>query len=256
MFNIEDRLVLKYPTPQTALDIFKGTWISKLPDDYSAYQAGDLPLFDDGRIQASIPFLGPVAGKRVLDLGPLEGAHAYTLEKLGAKHIVSIEANSLLYLKCLVLKEILGMNTHFLCGDVVEYLKKTNEVFDLCVVSGILYHMVDPVELLWLLSQRISKLIIWTHYFDEICISRNKLNSFNGITVKKFDEVEYNYHCQYYGVGAETNIYCGGVSRSSSWMTKEDILQVLNRFGYINVHIIQNDDSINGPFMLLTASKV
>ena len=48
----------------------------------------------------------------------------------------------------------------FLCGDVVAYLKTTTISFDMCVASGILYHMSDPVELLWLLSQRVGKLLI------------------------------------------------------------------------------------------------
>jgi hypothetical protein len=45
----------------------------------------------------------------LLELGPLEGAHTYQLEKLGAKSILAIEANVEAFLKCLITKEITGL---------------------------------------------------------------------------------------------------------------------------------------------------
>jgi len=255
-FKIEDRLILKNPTPQTALDIFKGSWLSSFPGEYSQYTAGHIPLFDDSRIPESTKFLGPIEGKNFLDLGPLEGGQAYVLEKMGAKSIVSVEANSILYLKCLVAKEILGMQrVRFLCGDVIEFLKTTSEHFDVCIASGILYHMTDPVELLWLLSQKIEKLMIWTHYFSEVEESRNKLSSFKKMTNHEFRGVSYNYYRQEYGVAFETNVYCGGTAMHSNWMSKEGILTALQECGYIQVNVVQDGDSVNGPFMLITAIK-
>ncbi len=255
-FKIEDRLILKNPTPQTALDIFKGTWLSSFPGEYSQYKAGHIPLFDDSRIPESTKFLGPIEGKKFLDLGPLEGGQAYVLEKMGAQSVVSIEANSILYLKCLVAKEILGMQrVRFLCGDVVEFLKTTSEHFDICIASGILYHMTNPVELLWLLSQKIDKLLIWTHYFCEVDASRNKISSFKKISKFEFQDVSYNYHRQEYGVDFETNVYCGGTAQHSNWMNKEGILTALREFNYTQVNVLQDGDSVNGPFMLITAIK-
>ena len=256
LFKIEDRLVLKNPSPQTALDIFKGTWISQLPGHYANLEAGKTPLFDDPRVPDSEKFLGPIHNKRVLDLGPLEGGQAYVLEKMGARSIVSVEANSILYLKCLVVKEILGMTrTKFLCGDVVEYLKNTEDRFDMCVASGILYHMSDPVELLYLLSLKIDQLLIWTHYFDEMFTYRNKLPSFKPPLIVHLHDNAYNYHRQEYGVGFETNVYCGGTYNYSNWMSRDGILIALTAFGYKEINIIQDGDSVNGPFVLLTASK-
>jgi protein-L-isoaspartate O-methyltransferase len=255
-FKIEDRIVLKDPSPQTALDIFKGTWISKLPGDFSRFEAGTTPLFEDSRIPRSEEFLGPVAGMDVLDLGPLEGGQAYVLQKLGARSVVSVEANSILYLKCLVAKEVLGMDrVKFLCGDVVAYLKNSTTPFDMCVASGILYHMDDPVELLWLLSQRSRKLMIWTHHFDEVDTARNKINSFRPATTHDFQGVSYSYHRQEYGVGFTTNVYCGGTQTHSHWMTRAGIETALRNFGYTNINVLDDADSMNGPFLLLTASK-
>lgn len=256
VFKIDDRLVLKNPTPQTALDIFKGTWISRLPGEFARYEAGKTPLFDDERIPLCAPYLDGIQGKTALDLGPLEGGQAYVLEKMGAKSVVSVEANSILYLKCLIAKEILGMDrTRFLCGDVVEFLKNTPEHFDVTVASGILYHMADPVELLWALSQKTDHVMIWTHYFDETNVERNKITSFKEVTQHDFNGVRYNYHRQEYGVGFKTNVYCGGTKQHSSWMSRDGIETALKEFGFRDLNILQDGDSSNGPFVLLTATR-
>lgn len=256
IFKIEDRLIQQNPTPQIALDIFKGTWISKLPAGYEQYEAGSIPLFADTRVPDSIPFLGPITDKTVLDLGPLEGGQAYVLEKLGAKLVISVEANTILYLKCLIAKEILNMQkVHFLCGDVIEYLKNTTEQFDMCVASGILYHMADPIELLWQISQKINKLLIWTHYFDERNTARNILTSFKGALSHEFMDQTYLYHRQEYGEGFDTEVYCGGTAQFSNWLSEESILRALKEFGYTTINILQDGNSVNGPFILLTANK-
>ena len=82
---ILDQYVREAPAPQHALDIFKGDWWSSLPGELSRLQAGQLPLFDDSRIHWAIEALGGVSGKRVLELGPLEGGHTYLLERAGAQ---------------------------------------------------------------------------------------------------------------------------------------------------------------------------
>jgi hypothetical protein len=254
-FSIEDRLVLKCPSPQTALDIFKGSWISRMPGEFAIYEAGATPLFDDGRIPLSVQYLGPVEGKRVLDLGPLEGGQAYVLEKMGAKSIVSVEANSILYLRCLVAKEVLGMKrASFLCGDVIEYLKGNPAEFDMCVASGILYHMSDPVDLLWQLSRHVGELLIWTHYFDEERPERNRI-TFAAAVRHEFQGLSYNYHRQDYGAGFTGKAYCGGTAQHSSWMTRDGIVSALSEFGFASINVIDEGDSISGPYLLLTASK-
>ena len=254
--KLEDRLILEAPTPQTALDIFKGIWVSKLPDSFFQYKAGDLPLFEDTRIPDSVKFLGSITGKSVLDLGPLEGGQAYVLEKMGAASVISVEANAILYLKCLVMKEILNLQrVHFLCGNVVEYLRNTSKHFDLCVACGILYHMVHPVELLDLLHTKCDQLLIWTHYFDDINSTRNKITSFSSAKPYTYKGEVYTYHKQNYGTGFHNSTYCGGTENYSHWMSRTDIVKALTNFGYSKIHTIYDGDSINGPCILLAVEK-
>lgn len=245
------RLITANPTPQTALDIFEGHWVSKLPEPYSQYQAGETQLFNDARVY----HLKDVVGKSILDLGPLEGGIAYTLEKMGATKIVSVEASTLLYLKCLVIKEILGMkNTQFLCGDAIEYLKNTTEKFDICIASGILYHMMDPIELLWNIAKKADQVLLWTHYFTEEPILNN-ITTFREATLHSAHDILFKYHLQEYGVAFKSNIYCGGTTTTSNWMSREDILFALNTFGFTTVNVIDDSISVNGPVLFLIASK-
>ena len=79
------------------------------------------------------------------------------------------------YLKCLIVKEILGLQrSRFLLGDFVSYLKESKESFD---ISGVLYHTRNPAELIHLCSKKTDKVIIWTHYYDKEVIENNPILS-------------------------------------------------------------------------------
>ena len=81
-------------------------------------------FFDDGRIQFAVGRFGGVQGLSILELGPLESGHPYMLQKAGAREIVAVEANTRAYLKCLIAKEVLGLEAaHFTLGDFEEYLR-------------------------------------------------------------------------------------------------------------------------------------
>src|SRR5215212_97505 len=170
--TILDAYVHSAPSAQNAIDIFKGEWASRFPAALGTpVEAGGIPLFEDGRIIWAINELGGIQGNRILELGPLEGGHSYMLELYGAASVISIEANTRAYLKCLIAKELLDMKrVKYLCGDFIEYLKTSAEQFDMIMGSGVLYHMRNPVELLSLLAGHTNRLFLWTHYFDP-CIA-------------------------------------------------------------------------------------
>jgi SAM-dependent methyltransferase len=256
VLKIQNRLVHDFPSAVTALNIFKGIWVSKLPGEFSTYEGGgSAPLFEDTRIPQSIPFLGSMEGKRVLDLGPLEGGQSYVANKLGAKHVTAVETNALLFLKCLVVKEVLGMkNVSFLCGDAVEYLKKTSDEFDICLCCGILYHMVDPVDLISAIANKIERILIWTHYYDDVARERNKISHTSSMK-RALGKRSFTYYKQEYREGFTTNVYCGGMETFSSWMTRKDILECLDECGFKSTEVLGDGDSISGPWMLVAAKK-
>jgi SAM-dependent methyltransferase len=217
-------------------------------------------LFDDGRIKWLKEEIGTFDGQSVLELGPLEGGHSYMLQKHGAASVVAIEANTRAFLKCLIVKEILGLErVRFLCGDFVEYLRQTEDVFDICVASGVLYHMKNPVELIELLSRKCKRhLLLWTHYYDPAIIKANP------VLAQKFtDSIEstsagfrHRLYRQEYQEALNWTGFCGGSAPASNWMSRDDIMQCLEFFGFCSFRL-NFDEPLHphGPAFALIAER-
>ena len=153
------------PSYQNAIDLLPG-WNAAFPPEMKL-TAGPGYMYEDPRIHWAAERSGGLEGKRVLELGPLEGAHTYLLERLGAKRIDAIEANKLAYLRCLVAKEIFGLRrARFHLGDFVRGLEAPTR-YDLIVACGVLYHMTEPLTLLERIAGRTDLIYLWTHYFDD-----------------------------------------------------------------------------------------
>jgi len=148
------------PLAENALGMFPGAWSSSLPN---AVGPGTVPLFEDHRITWLTENLGDIAGWRILELGPLEGGHTYMLEQAGAK-VTAIEGNHDSFLRCLITKNYLGMNSEFVLGDFAKSFGGAKDL-DLVVASGVLYHMTQPVDLLQKIAAVSSRLFLWTHYY-------------------------------------------------------------------------------------------
>lgn len=246
--SIEDRFITTLPDPQAALDLFRGEWSSRLPDPYSNLRAGKIELFEDNRITWAAEKFGGFENRSVLELGPLEGGHTYMAIELGASSVLSIEANTRAYLKCLIIKEILSLERcRFLLGDFVEYLRTSKEHFDICLASGVLYHMIHPAELIKLIAGICDRVLLWTHYYDENLISGN------GKLAEKFiDSVEidldgrqYQYHRQEYRDALGWDGFCGGALPHSYWMNRNDILTCMRFYGFTHFQI--GNDDVNHP---------
>jgi len=258
--SVLDFYVTSAPSPQTMLDIFKGEWSSKLPGEMGQLEAGGIPLFEDSRLAWGLAELGGIAGQNVLELGPLEGGHTYMLEKAGAASVTSIEANTRAFLKCLVVKELLGLNrTRFQCGDFIEYLRTTRESFDFTLASGVLYHMRRPAELIRLLAQTSDRVLIWTHYYDGDII-RNTPHLIHKFPSKgeTMEEAGFRHtlYRQEYAEGLGWNGFCGGTANHSYWMSRSDILNCLRHFGFTQLRVhMEHPDFANGPCFLIAAKK-
>jgi hypothetical protein len=222
-----DRYVTSGPSAENALDIFKGEWTSKLPGEWARFAAGHIPLFEDNRVPWGIEQVGGVAGKTVLELGPLEGGHTYMLERNGAASIAAVEAHTRGYLKCLVVKELLELRrARFLCGDFVQHLRTAPGPFDFCLASGVLYHMRDPVELLALVARADGSGFPHTLYRHEY---RESLT---------FDR------------------FCGGTAPFSQWMSRADILACLRHLGWTDIRVnFEVPDHPNGPCFAVVAMR-
>jgi len=249
--NALDEYVHASPNDQNALDIFKSEWSSQLPGTWKELNAGTISLFDDARIVWAAEQLGGFNDQRIVELGPLEAGHTYMLESLGAESILAIEANKRAYLKCLIVKEILSLNrSRFLLGDFVSYLRENQTLFDVCLASGILYHMHNPCELIHLISKASKKVVLWTHYYDKELIQAKDIvaGKFSGALKNSYEGFDHVLHKYNYGDALNWTGFCGGSSPHSYWMSREDILACLRFFGFQDLSIgFEDPDHQHGP---------
>jgi len=246
------------PSPQNALDIFAGSWASRLPPPYDQLRAGQTGLFEDERVRWAIGELGGVLGKNVLELGPLEAGHTFMLERHGAESIVAVEANRNAYLKCLIAKELLGLRqSRFLCGDFVEHLRTTSDQYDVCVASGVLYHTQNPVELIALIAAHAQQLFAWTHYYDAARVpSRIGRPRIVPCGSSEYEGFRYDLYRYRYGLSLGWRGFCGGPAPFAYWLTKDDLVGALEHFGWTDVKIGCHDpEHPNGPALAFVASR-
>ena len=181
------------------------------------------------------------------------------LHQAGAAEVVAIESNQRAFLRCLLVKELLGIErARFLHGDFVGYLRGTAETFDLCFASGVLYHMRAPVELIDLISRRAECLFLWTHYFDRERVSRNSRlrRRITASTEVEHAGFRHTLHRQRYGYSLKAAGFCGGSNAYSSWLSRADLLGALRHFGYGQIDVAFDEpDHPNGPALALVARR-
>ena len=248
------------PSVQQTLDIFKGEWAGCLPPPWHDCHAGRLPLYADVALIAAIARLGGVRDKQVLELGPLEGGHSYLLEKNGAASITAIEGNPRAYLRCLVVKETLGLSrVQFMYGDFVAFLREHPKArYDVAIASGVLYHMEDPVELLSLLGSACDELYLWTHYFDSESIGRlpHIAAHFGRQESRVRADFAHTVHPFHYSADRLIDMFYGGPLTHANWVSRSDIIDALHHFGFVHVDVVREEPSHpHGPAFAVVARR-
>jgi len=248
---------LRGPSQQNAVDIFEGSWASDFAEVCPEVEAGTCPFFTmDPRPDEAARCLGRdgrLDGMRILELGPLEGAHTYRLEKLGAASILAIEGNAEAYLKCLITKEITGLRAaRFLHGDFTKYLACARDRFDMVFCSGVLYHIVDPVTAILDIGRLTDKCFVWTHYYDKKLyhgparqVRQDPRYPGVDLFVQEFPDSEM-----------QDGAFFGGTCPMSVWLSRGDLIATFRKAGLTNVEIIQDDLAAEiGPTLTFAACR-
>jgi SAM-dependent methyltransferase len=174
-------------------------------------------------------------GISVLELGPLEAAHTYQLDQLGAARILAIESNVEAYLKCLIMKEAFGIaRATFMLGDFGLYLRDTAERFDMVFCCGVLYHMEDPLALIRDIARVSDKCFVWTHYFDA-----NRTGERVAVPASVGGLSTTYYRAEY--PDREQGSFWGGNKPVASWMSRADIIAAFRHFGFDTVDVIAEE---------------
>jgi hypothetical protein len=258
--GILDAYCMQPPGPQQVLDIFRGEWSSAMPAESGLQtQPGRAPLFEDDRVTWAVTQAGGVSGKRILEIGPLEGGHTYMLERAGAAEVVAVEANTRSYLKCLCVKEVFQLRAvRFLLGDCVSFMERDPGGWDMVFASGILYHMKDPMGFLALLPKMAPKLLLWTHYFDDSIVRATPAlaHKFGPIEKSSRNGFAFEFVEQSYKEALQWSGFCGGSAATSLWLTRDTILGFLRHLGYSRIEVsFETPDHPNGPAFAVYADS-
>lgn len=257
--DVLDEYVSGLPLPQNAVDVLPG-WNMALPPQTGAI-AGPAPFYADPRIIWALNVFGPLTGKSVLELGPLEASHTFMLEQAGPARLQAIEANRLSFLRCLVVKELLGLKiARFYLGDFQSWLTHHHERYDLIVASGVLYHMLEPVRLLELIAARTDAFYLWTHYMSDAAMPPGdpRREAFDGeaSVVESHGVSVRQYRRSYLGAWRQKS-FCGGMLDTHHWLDRDDILALISAVGFDDVRIAHDQpDHQNGPAFSIFARRM
>ena len=257
---VTDQYETRAPSPQHALDLFAGEWASRLPAPHDALDAGAMPLFADTRLLWALEHLGGVERTSILELGPLEGGHSWMLAQAGAASITAIEANRRAYLKCLVVKEVVGLErVRVLLGDFLAYLRAHPDAhFDVGIASGVLYHMAEPVELLARLARACDRLFLWTHYHDDALMARHPAVAarFRGTEPSVFEGYAHVRHPHWYQAARFAPGFCGSSATHPRWLSRDAIIDALRFFGHdVRAVGLDQPDHPHGPAFGLVSTR-
>ena len=191
----------------------------------------------DSRVPLAAQYLGTDGrfdGMDILELGPLEAGHTYSLEQRGA-NVTSVEANCEAYLKCLLVKELLELKrVKFLLGDFSGFLQQTDKPFDIILASGVLYHMTEPLKLIELIGRCTNKCFVWSHYFD----ATHYPGAQRTPRSVEFAGRQFTHHELPYP-DMESGKFWGGNKPVASWLGREDMLDAFKAAGFDQVEVVQ-----------------
>lgn len=261
------RYCTEAPTNQTMVDILRGEWFSAFPEEYQV-SAGGFNTFNitiESRVKWGNDVLaGRLTGSAMLELGPFEAYDTWQMELLGARSVVAIENNNINFIKCLIVKEMMGLKSHFLFGDFIPYLENCSQRFDIVWASGVLYHQTEPLKLLGLISKVTDTVFIHTHYYLEDFISRSAF--YSDFKPERDVEAEYgdfrarlhyrSYKREIKSMASERKAYAGGAETFSYWMDRSDIFACLQHFGFDKFTLgVEDQANPMGPAMYFLAEK-
>lgn len=258
--GILDAYCMLPPGPQQVLDLFRGEWSSAMPAG-SGLQTlpGTAALFEDDRVTWAIAQAGGVRGRRILEIGPLEGGHSCMLERAGAAEVLAVEANTRSYLKCLCVKEVFGLRAvRFVLGDCMAFMEQDRGGWDMVFASGVLYHMQDPMGFLTHLPKLAPRVLLWTHYYDAAIVRGDPAiaHKFGACVRGTRAGFPYEFVQQSYKEALHWKGFCGGSAATSEWLTRDTILGYLRHLGYGRLEVaFETPDHPNGPAFAVYAER-
>lgn len=255
--RFSDKFVSTAPGDQNAFELCSGKW----KFDFDKMTVAEISKMLSSQMRMArlcAEIFGEFRDFDVLELGPAEGYHSAIFEECGARSVLAIEGNADAFLKCLILKNALNLRTKYLLGDFTKYLFQDDVFVDLIFASGVLYHLVDPVEFLLRCGQVSNNLYIWTLYYDEKAIRANsyerKRFSQSKVEKRVIEGQTYEYHQRINTEGAfEGAKYSGGLQPVTNWLDRETLFRAIDCAGF---EVVKTLDDVNPNLKSIPAINI
>lgn len=240
-----DRFCELYPTDANAYALRAGTW----KFDYERLDRAGIEknILSDGRPMYCAETFPGFSDFDILELGCSDGYNTAGLEMVGAKHVTAIDANADGFLKACLLKNALSLKSKFLLGDFLQYIQTPGLRYDLVYASGILYHLLDPVDFILRCGKVSDNLFLWTFYHNAETIASHAYERQRFVDSEKryFKRETFIYHKRIYDpefVAAAK--YQGGIESAAYWLSLDDLMRALSLAGFRILRTVP--DSFNG----------
>jgi hypothetical protein len=172
---------------------------------------------------------------------------SYHLQHTRVRSVTAVEARPTSYLKCLIGKNLLGMDrVRFMLGDFVSHLRDNEVEYDICFAIGVFYHLSDPVAFIEQLTKRTERLVLRTHYFRDALVTGYGVEDRSGLPPTGWDfpdpegevvmvrgrELRLFKHLFSGGVDGHETWGHGGVLDYAYMMTVDGIVSLLDAYGW------------------------
>lgn len=213
-------------------------WVDGVPCGGSSYDPTS-----DARMIMFESKAGPLVGKRILELGPLEGGHTVQLARKGA-FVVAIEGHEANYRRCLFVEEFFHLEkVEFVLADLRTVNFNPLGQFDLIFNVGVLYHLDEPWKLLKSLRNVATRMFISTH-----CAGIDKIDAV-------VDVDGYALEGRWWQEGP-LEAPLSGLQPTSFWPTRTSLEKMLALTGWTSLTWMDyNPQFPNGPLATLWAEQ-
>jgi 2-polyprenyl-3-methyl-5-hydroxy-6-metoxy-1,4-benzoquinol methylase len=185
--------------------------------------------------------LGGYAGRRVLDLGCLEGYFSVECALHGAE-VLGIDAKEINLKKCEFVRSVLRVpSLSFALDDAMNVTRERYGSFDVVLALGLLYHLEDPVSFL----ANVARLCEGFLVLDTLVALEERPQQISGwepelSAVREFSFGQRTYRGRHYreyqpGAGEEERAFSTTASYTnelSVWLTESALVDALRDAGF------------------------
>ena len=171
----------------------------------------------------------PLAGKRIIEFGPMEGAQTAGLVQLGAKSVTAIEARADSFIKTMIARYCLNWtNVEIVMDDFHNADRQKYGKFDLAFAHGVYYHSFVPFFFLENLMSLSDNIFIGGYCTSDSVTPKPHTSSFQ----YTFETLEYEgrkYQVKKIKIG---NTYNSAVNEYAYHFNRKDLLGFFEDRGY------------------------